>query len=87
MEGAIIAAIGALPPTIMALLAWRSAHGAQNAATDTHDEVRTNHGKRAGEYLERLADDMLHLKSIIITKNEFEAHVNDPTAHERGRFN
>lgn len=43
-----VAIIAALPPTIVAVGAWRSSHNA-------HKEIKTNDGKRAGDYVESSA--------------------------------
>lgn len=44
----VAAIIAAGPATVASLAAWRS-------AKMTHAEVRTNHGKRNGQYIEELA--------------------------------
>lgn len=45
VEAIIVAFIATVPPTIMALASWGSSR-------KVHAEIKTNHGLRAGEYLE-----------------------------------
>lgn len=51
---------------------------ATRATKDIHDEVRTNHGIRAGQRLEDLGVDVAELQSYVkeklVTKDELQAH-------------
>ncbi len=70
------ALIAAVPATIAGLAAWR-------ASRATHDEVRTNHGVRAGERIEALGDDVLWLKEHVVTKNELADHARSDLNFQR----
>lgn len=39
-----------------------------------HREVRTNHGKRAGERLEQLSDDVAQIKRTMVTQQDLQDH-------------
>lgn len=45
IQAIIVAILAAVPPTILALASWRGTR-------QVHAEIKTNHGLRAGEYLE-----------------------------------
>lgn len=49
----VAAAIAAAPPTFAIIMRSK---GMGKKVDELHDEVRTNHGKRQGEYIEQLAD-------------------------------
>lgn len=68
MDAGVAAAIVAsVPATIGSLAAWRSAN-------KTHNEVRTNHGVRAGSRIESLGDDMAFLRRVVVTKDDLREH-------------
>jgi hypothetical protein len=48
IAAAVIAALGVIIST------WLANRKTRRGVTAVHDEVRTNHGKRAGEYLENV---------------------------------
>jgi hypothetical protein len=64
MPYVVAALIAAGPATVSAIAAWRQSRR-------THIEVQTNHGKRAGEYLEMLPD----IHKLIVD------HILDDTRH------
>lgn len=51
----IVSILGTVPPTIAASAALITARRSRNDVSAVHEEVRTNHGMRAGEYLESIA--------------------------------
>lgn len=59
----LAAAIAALPAVLAAIGIRR-----------THREVRTNHGIRQGARIEQLGEDMAYLRSVVVTKDDLQAH-------------
>jgi hypothetical protein len=39
-----------------------------------HKEVKTNHGKRAGQRLEELGDDVAQIKRTMVTQQDLQEH-------------
>ena len=62
----ILAGVGALLTGIGALAAWRHAKGIAEEARSIHVEVKTNHGHRAGEYLEMIHTDIRDLRELVV---------------------
>lgn len=61
MSGSVqitVALIAALPPTLVAVGAWRASHR-------THTEIKTNDGKRAGDYVESSAKAVARLEEQV----------------------
>lgn len=48
--------LAAIITTLGAVYVTLGQRRTRRAVTDVHDEIRTNHGLRAGEYLERVAE-------------------------------
>lgn len=47
------------------LTAWGAAHRVGKRVTEVHDEVKTNHGKRLGQYMEEVNDALvLHAERV-----------------------
>ena len=70
-----VAALGTLITGVGALAAWRNTRDAKDEAQKIHIEVKTNHGMRAGEYLELIHADVRDLRSLIVE------HITDRNAH------
>lgn len=72
MDTVVVAAlIAAAPPTLAVAAKWRydATKGAkrEKKIDDVHDEVRTNHGKKNGEYIEQLVSGQAIQSALLVT--------------------
>jgi hypothetical protein len=63
-----VAALGTMLMGIGTMAAWRQAKSG-------HAEIKTNHGKRAGEYLELIHSDVQELRALMVD------HITDRQSH------
>jgi hypothetical protein len=73
--GEILAGAGTLLAGVGALAAWRHARGVAQEVSQVHVEVKTNHGHRAGEYLEMIHADLRDLRELVVD------HIRDKASH------
>ena len=71
MEAVVVAVIGAVPATIAAVGAFKGAR----RASATKAEVQTNHGMRAGEYLERIDTRVATLSDLVAQQATHQAEL------------